>query len=221
MGDILHEGVYPATRGRDLFVPVSLQAAMLCALTDAQTQLCALNAGGCSGSGRFAPQRALQAQRRVRAGVRAAAGGKGGVLDNPTTTTPNIEKGCVLLLPGLQQYSMWQHICRASPIQACPAHLIRSGAPAPPFPFSTETGKKKPPIYKVMLHNDNYNRREYVVKILLKTVEGMTVDDAVNVMQEAHETGVALVVACAQETAETYVESLRLNGLISTMEPGH
>ena len=72
-----------------------------------------------------------------------------------------------------------------------------------------------------MLHNDNYNRREYVVKILLKTVEGMTVDDAVNVMQEAHETGVALVVACAQETAETYVESLRLNGLISTMEPGH
>jgi hypothetical protein len=48
---------------------------------------------------------------------------------------------------------------------------------------STEGSKKKPPIYKVMLHNDNYNRREYVVKILLKTVEGLTVDDAVNVMQ--------------------------------------
>jgi ATP-dependent Clp protease adapter protein ClpS len=47
----------------------------------------------------------------------------------------------------------------------------------------TESSKKKPPIYKVMLHNDNYNRREYVVKILLKTVEGLTVDDAVNVMQ--------------------------------------
>lgn len=47
----------------------------------------------------------------------------------------------------------------------------------------TESSKKKAPIYKVMLHNDNYNRREYVVKILLKTVEGLTVDDAVNVMQ--------------------------------------
>jgi hypothetical protein len=47
----------------------------------------------------------------------------------------------------------------------------------------TESSKKKPPIYKVMLHNDNYNRREYVVKILLKTIEGLTVDDAVNVMQ--------------------------------------
>lgn len=48
---------------------------------------------------------------------------------------------------------------------------------------STESSKKKPPIYKVMLHNDNYNRREYVVKILLKNIEGLTVDDAVNVMQ--------------------------------------
>lgn len=46
-----------------------------------------------------------------------------------------------------------------------------------------ERSKKKPPSYRVMLHNDNYNRREYVVKILLKTVEGLTVDDAVNVMQ--------------------------------------
>lgn len=32
-----------------------------------------------------------------------------------------------------------------------------------------------------MLHNDSYNRREYVVKILLKIV-GITVDDAVVVM---------------------------------------
>jgi ATP-dependent Clp protease adaptor protein ClpS len=114
------------------------------------------------------------AQRRQL--VRVSAG-KGGVLDNPTITTPTPVKG-------------------------------------------TESSKKKPPIYKVMLHNDNYNRREYVVKILLKTIEGLTVDDAVNVMQEAHETGVAMVVACAQEQAETYVETLRINGLISTMEPG-
>jgi hypothetical protein len=42
------------------------------------------------------------------------------------------------------------------------------------------------------------------------------VDDAMNVMQEAHESGVALVVACAQDQAEGYVEDLRLNG-----EAGH
>jgi ATP-dependent Clp protease adaptor protein ClpS len=39
-------------------------------------------------------------------------------------------------------------------------------------------------------------------------------------LQEAHESGIALVVACAQDQAENYVEGLRLNGLISTMEPG-
>lgn len=54
---------------------------------------------------------------------------------------------------------------------------------------STEGARKKPPIYKVMLHNDNYNRREYVVKVLLKVVEGMTVDDAVVVMQVRYALG--------------------------------
>jgi ATP-dependent Clp protease adaptor protein ClpS len=42
---------------------------------------------------------------------------------------------------------------------------------------------KKPPTYKVMLHNDNYNRREYVVKVLVKVVDGMTSDDAQQKMQ--------------------------------------
>lgn len=37
--------------------------------------------------------------------------------------------------------------------------------------------------------------------------------------QEAHETGVAMVIACPQEDAERYCESLRLNGLTSTIEP--
>ena len=45
------------------------------------------------------------------------------------------------------------------------------------------TKKKKPPIYRVMLHNDSFNRREYVVSVLLKVVDGLAMDDAVNVMQ--------------------------------------
>lgn len=36
--------------------------------------------------------------------------------------------------------------------------------------------------YRVMLHNDDVNKREYVVSVLMKVVEGLTVDDAVNVM---------------------------------------
>jgi ATP-dependent Clp protease adaptor protein ClpS len=55
---------------------------------------------------------------------------------------------------------------------------------------------------------------------MLKIVEGLTVEDAVNVMNEAHEEGVAMVLACPQEEAERYCEGLRLNGLSSSIEPG-
>jgi ATP-dependent Clp protease adaptor protein ClpS len=93
---------------------------------------------------------------------------------------------------------------------------------APTRETASKGARKKPPLYKVMLHNDNYNRREYVVRVLLKVVEEVRdAEDAARVMQEAHESGVALVVATAQDKAEEYVEGLRLNGLVSTMEPGH
>lgn len=74
-------------------------------------------------------------------------------------------------------------------------------------------------MYRVMLHNDNTNRREYVVKVLMKIVDGLTVDDAINVMNEAHTNGLACVVACAQVDAERYCEGLRNNGLIASIEP--
>lgn len=45
------------------------------------------------------------------------------------------------------------------------------------------TSSERPPIYKLLLHNDDFNRREYVVQMLMKTVEGISVDDAVNIMQ--------------------------------------
>ncbi|KAI7837781.1 hypothetical protein COHA_008410 [Chlorella ohadii] len=82
-----------------------------------------------------------------------------------------------------------------------------------------ETRRRRPPSYRVLLHNDNYNRREYVVQVLLKVVDGTTVDDAVNIMQEAHMNGLAMVTQCSQDKAEQYCENLRLNGLISTIEP--
>jgi len=70
-----------------------------------------------------------------------------------------------------------------------------------------------------LLHNDDYNRREYVVQVLLKVVEGFTVEDALNVMQEAHYNGLALVTVCAQDQAEDICEGMRSSGLISTIEP--
>lgn len=81
------------------------------------------------------------------------------------------------------------------------------------------TKKKKPPRYRVMLHNDSFNRREYVVKVLLKVVDVITMADAVNIMQKAHVDGLACVISCPQEDAENYCEGLRGNGLISSVEP--
>ena len=36
-----------------------------------------------------------------------------------------------------------------------------------------------------MLHNDDFNRREYVVKVLLKVLDNFTMEDAINCMQVA------------------------------------
>jgi len=73
--------------------------------------------------------------------------------------------------------------------------------------------------YRVMLHNDDVNKREAVVSVLMKVVDGLTVDEAVNVMTEAHMNGLACVIVCSQADAERYCEGLRGNGLIASIEP--
>ncbi|NJR43213.1 MAG: hypothetical protein HC767_11725 [Akkermansiaceae bacterium] len=82
----------------------------------------------------------------------------------------------------------------AAPVKTCSHFALPDNRNSPSFISNVLSGttalcrKKgvKPPLYKVLLHNDNSNKREYVVKVLLKVVDGLTVDDAVNVMNEAH-----------------------------------
>lgn len=76
-----------------------------------------------------------------------------------------------------------------------------------------------PPPYRVMLHNDNFNKREYVVQVLMKVIPGMRVDIAVNIMQEAHINGLAVVIICSQKDAEEHCLQLRSSGLLSSIEP--
>ncbi|KAF3958369.1 hypothetical protein ACB098_04G081900 [Castanea mollissima] len=85
--------------------------------------------------------------------------------------------------------------------------------------FDLRKSRKMAPPYRVMLHNDNYNKREYVVQVLMKVIPGMTVDNAVNIMQEAHYNGLAVVIICAQVDAEEHCMQLRGNGLLSSIEP--
>ena len=75
------------------------------------------------------------------------------------------------------------------------------------------------PPYRVILHNDDVNKREYVVQVLMKVIPGMTLDNAVNIMQEAHSNGLSVVIICAQADAEEHCMKLRNNGLLSSVEP--
>ncbi|KAF0900593.1 hypothetical protein E2562_033115 [Oryza meyeriana var. granulata] len=85
--------------------------------------------------------------------------------------------------------------------------------------FDVRKSRKMTPPYRVLLHNDNYNRREYVVQVLMKVIPGMTLDNAVNIMQEAHVNGLSVVIICSQLEAEEHCTSLRGNGLRSSIEP--
>ena len=83
----------------------------------------------------------------------------------------------------------------------------------------SQTVRKPAPRYRVLLHNDDFNGMEYVVQTLLQTVPSLTQPQAVDIMMEAHNSGVGLVITCAQEHAEFYCEMLKNHGLTSTIEP--
>ena len=74
-------------------------------------------------------------------------------------------------------------------------------------------------LAQVLLHNDDVNRREYVVQVLLKVVDGMSMDDAIQVMSEAHQYGKAVCIVAPQPDAEDYCEQLRSHGLIASIQP--
>ncbi|KAK2375893.1 ATP-dependent Clp protease adapter protein CLPS1, chloroplastic [Trifolium repens] len=97
--------------------------------------------------------------------------------------------------------------------------VIEKATPGRESEFDLKKSRKTAPPYRVILHNDNYNKREYVVQVLMKVIPGMTLDNAVNIMQEAHHNGMSVVIICAQADAEDHCMQLRGNGLLSSIEP--
>jgi ATP-dependent Clp protease adaptor protein ClpS len=75
------------------------------------------------------------------------------------------------------------------------------------------------PPYKVILYNDDYNDMDYVVAILLRTINNLLQSEAEYIMLTAHLTGSAVVVVCPKEIAEHYQERLLSYGLTATIEP--
>src|SRR3977135_1313445 len=83
---------------------------------------------------------------------------------------------------------------------------------------------QRPPLYKVILLNDDYTPREFVVAVL-KAVFRMNEEQAYNVMITAHRRGACVIAVYARDVAETKAKEAtelgKVNGypLFFTTEP--
>ncbi|SMC20062.1 ATP-dependent Clp protease adaptor protein ClpS [Desulfacinum hydrothermale DSM 13146] len=86
-----------------------------------------------------------------------------------------------------------------------------------------EEDLQEPPLFKVLLHNDDYTTMEFVVEILEKVFHKSTAE-ATQIMLNVHRNGIGVCGVYPEEVAETKVEMVhhlaRKNGfpLKCTME---
>ena len=81
--------------------------------------------------------------------------------------------------------------------------------------------KQKPrrlPPFKVLLHNDDVNTFDHVIKTILMLTT-LSPEEAIVKTIEAHESGLTLLLVTHRERAELYVEQFRSRSLTVTIEP--
>jgi ATP-dependent Clp protease adaptor protein ClpS len=73
----------------------------------------------------------------------------------------------------------------------------------------------EPPLYKVLIHNDDYTTKDFVVQIVV-VIFNKSMEEATQIMWQAHQHGKALCGVYPFEVAETKVqvvtEAARENG---------
>ena len=74
------------------------------------------------------------------------------------------------------------------------------------------------PPYRVLLHNDDVNTFEHVIRAILQLTP-LKEPEAVARTIEAHETGSSLLLVTHRERAELYVEQFTSKQLTVTCEP--
>ncbi len=67
---------------------------------------------------------------------------------------------------------------------------------------ATKPKLQRPRLYKVILVNDDYTPREFVV-LVLKAIFHMAEETSYRVMMTAHKMGTCVVLVCARDIAET------------------
>ncbi len=63
---------------------------------------------------------------------------------------------------------------------------------------------KKPPLFKVLLHNDNYTTMDFVVYVLMEIFQHSEIG-AIRIMLQVHQQGVGIAGVYTYEIAETKV----------------
>ena len=71
----------------------------------------------------------------------------------------------------------------------------------------TEKKLQKPRLYKVLLHNDNYTTREFVVAVL-REVFHRPETEAVQIMLHVHYNGIGVAGVYTYEVAETKIKTV-------------
>lgn len=74
------------------------------------------------------------------------------------------------------------------------------------------------PPFKVLLHNDDVSDMLWVVSTIVELTPHPKAR-AVELMLEAHTSGVALLLVTHQERAELYLEQFKSKGLVVSIEP--
>lgn len=87
-----------------------------------------------------------------------------------------------------------------------PNHDLQNGADV-----LTENRQKlqKPPLYKVLLHNDNFTTMEFVV-FILTDVFLLSENEAIHIMLQVHNQGLGVAGVYTYEIAETKVAKVAM-----------